>query len=52
MLKSVKKDNKQQDLAVKKQRKCLLMPKRVPKHTQILEQAFVKILSTEANILC
>ncbi len=27
---------------VKKQRKCPFMPKRAPKHTQILEQAFVK----------
>lgn len=36
---------------VKKQRKPI-HAQRAPKHTQILEQAFVKRLNTEANILC
>ena len=37
MLKSVKKDNKQQDLAVKKQRKLPIISRGALKHTLILE---------------
>ena|GEM_PF-6437686 len=37
MLKSVKKDDKQQDLTVKKQRKLPIMSRRTLKHTLILE---------------